>query len=303
MEENEVFPSLDEFSVTEYGDRRLADPRTQDVMHIPGKAHIEYSYEDENIICSIDSNPNDGLWRWMMIQKEPFTYLDDGNLGGTRDLLAAYDEVRAAWQDRRQRMAMPTNQDVIVEIGDDWGDDLPAQDPGMTIPMADPRAAAATGGATGSGRIAMPRSAKSMTFGSEATAYRQPAPATARRRPTLDDVLVEIAEPSAHAGADVPEAYCAIPDLDDLERQMQEFFGGIDEEGDFAPDPLRDARDELASLADGLSGGGSAPYAEAPGDQSVDGFLAGGDEPPVVDEFFLSSLLPRGDLDLPDWLR
>ena len=88
------FPSLDDFSVTEYGDVRVADPRTADVTRVPGREHIEYCYEDEEIMCSIDSNPRDGLWRWMLVRKDPFTYMDDSNFGGTEDLLAAYNEVR-----------------------------------------------------------------------------------------------------------------------------------------------------------------------------------------------------------------
>lgn len=88
------FPSLDDFSVTEYGDVRVADPRTADVTRVPGREHIEYCYEDETIMCSIDSNPRDGLWRWMLVRKNPFIYMDDSNFGGTEDLLAAYNEVR-----------------------------------------------------------------------------------------------------------------------------------------------------------------------------------------------------------------
>lgn len=94
MSDGFCFPSLDDFSVTEYGDVRVADPRTSDVTRVPGREHIEYCYEDDTMMCSIDSNPRDGLWRWMLVRKDPFIYMDDSNFGGTEDLLSAYGEVR-----------------------------------------------------------------------------------------------------------------------------------------------------------------------------------------------------------------
>lgn len=97
MDSYALFPSLDDFSVTEYGDIRLADPRFADVTHVSGTSHIEYCYENEDFMCSIDCNPSDGLWRWMLIRKSPFTYMDDSNLGGMTSLTEAYESLRGRY--------------------------------------------------------------------------------------------------------------------------------------------------------------------------------------------------------------
>lgn len=98
------FPNLDDFFVNEYGDIHMADPRVVNVLQVAGKDHIEYCYENDEMLCSIDLNPSDGKWRWMIIQRRPYTYMDDGNLGGTDDLLTAYAEAKAAYLHHRQSM-------------------------------------------------------------------------------------------------------------------------------------------------------------------------------------------------------
>lgn len=116
------FPSLDEFSVTEYGDIHMVDPRIVNVLQVAGKAHIEYCYENDDMLCSIDSNPSDGMWRWMLIQRRPFIYMDDGNLGGTDSLLAAYEEAKQAYQEHRELMdglRHRVNGDVVVQLSED----------------------------------------------------------------------------------------------------------------------------------------------------------------------------------------
>jgi hypothetical protein len=99
------FPSLDEFSVTEYGDVHMADPRVVNVLQVTGKAHIEYCYENDEMMCSIDSDPKDGMWRWMIIQRHPFIYMDDGNLGGIDSLMSAYEEAKKAYLEHRKLMS------------------------------------------------------------------------------------------------------------------------------------------------------------------------------------------------------
>lgn len=116
------FPNLDDFSVTEYGDIHMVDPRVVDVLKVAGKAHIEYCYENDDMMCSIDSNPDDGKWRWMIIQKRPYVYMDDGNLGGTSDLMTAYAEARDAYVSHRTTMdnlRQRLNHDVVVQMPED----------------------------------------------------------------------------------------------------------------------------------------------------------------------------------------
>lgn len=124
------FPSLDDFSVTEYGDIHLVDPRVVNVVQVAGKAHIEYCYENDEMLCSIDSNPDDGMWRWMIIQRRPCLYMDDGNLGGTESLISAYEEAKTAYLGHRETMnnlrrrierqddglGGTLNDDVVVQI-------------------------------------------------------------------------------------------------------------------------------------------------------------------------------------------
>lgn len=116
------FPILDDFSVTEYGEVQSVDPRTTDVLRVSGKAHIEYCYENEDMLCSIDSSPDDGKWRWMIIQRRPYMYMDDGNLGGTDDLLSAYAEAKLAYDTHRatiDHLRSRLDRDVVVELPED----------------------------------------------------------------------------------------------------------------------------------------------------------------------------------------
>lgn len=140
------FPSLDDFSVTEYGDIHLVDPRVVNVLQVAGKAHIEYCYENDDMMCSIDSNPDDGKWRWMIIQRHPYLYMDDGNFGGTKDLMSAYEEAKAAYLSHRQTMESlkqrlgrqddgfggTLNPDVVVQMpSTDANEDV-------SMPVSDP---------------------------------------------------------------------------------------------------------------------------------------------------------------------
>lgn len=116
------FPNLDDFSVTEYGDIHMVDPRVVDVLKVAGTAHIEYCYENDEMMCSIDSNPDDGKWRWMIIQRRPYMYMDDGNLGGTPDLMTAYEEAKDAYLSHRATMdglRQRLNHDVVIQMPED----------------------------------------------------------------------------------------------------------------------------------------------------------------------------------------